>query len=91
LEELYGRLSVLLSQQGIALEHRPFRGHLTIGRVKGRLDADRLKVQLGALKNVESQLFPANRLCLFKSDLTPRGAVYTPLVQVKTGRGGNSR
>ena len=87
LEELYGRLSTLLSEQGISLENRPFRGHLTIGRARGRLDAERLKSRLAELRAIESRPFQADRLCLFKSDLTPRGAIYTPLVQVRTGGG----
>jgi len=87
LDGLYRRLSLLLSLQGIPEERRPFRGHLTIARAKGRVDADRLREKLAGLKTLESRPFMADRICLFKSDLGPGGAVYTPLVQVRTGRG----
>jgi 2'-5' RNA ligase len=85
LETLYQRLSLLLLRIGLPEEKRPFRGHLTIGRTKGRVDADRLGKQLAGLKAVLSLTFPADRICLFKSDLRPAGAVYTPLVQVRAG------
>jgi 2'-5' RNA ligase len=81
---LYRRLSEKLSGLGIAGEKRPFRGHLTIGRVKGRPDIRLLKERMTELEHVESTLFPADSLCLFKSDLTPGGAVYTSLVKVRT-------
>lgn len=85
LEELYRRLTSLLSEQGFPAEKRPFRGHLTIGRARGRIDAARLRSLMEELKDVESRFFSADRICLFKSDLRPGGAVYTPLVQVRTG------
>jgi 2'-5' RNA ligase len=85
--EIYGKLSSLLSEQGIPEEKRPFKGHLTIGRAKGRVDTNRLRVKLAELEGIESQPFAADRVCLFKSDLKPGGAVYTPLVRVRTGRG----
>lgn len=87
LVDLYSRLSLLLFQQGIPEENRPFRGHLTIGRVKDRIDADRLKVQMAGLKIIESRPFAVERICLFKSDLKPGGPVYSPLVTVRAGCG----
>jgi 2'-5' RNA ligase len=86
LEDMYHRLSLLLSRHGFPEEARPFRGHLTIGRAKGRLDADRFRASLAALKNMESEPFSADRISLFKSDLRSGGAVYTPLFQVRSGR-----
>jgi 2'-5' RNA ligase len=87
LGELHQRLSLLLSRLGFPEEKRPFRGHLTLGRAKGRVDAHRLRVQLAELKAIESQCFPGDRICLFRSDLRPDGAVYTPLVKVRAGCG----
>ena len=87
LAALHRRLSSLLGQQGIPAGKRPFRGHLTIGRAKGRVDADRLRLWLGEMKDVETPPFTVDRICLFKSELGPGGAVYTPLVRVRTGCG----
>lgn len=87
LMDMYGKLSSLLSEYGFPEETRPFKGHLTIGRSKGRVDADRLRVRMAELETLESQPFTADRVCLFRSDLKPGGAVYTSLVQVRTGQG----
>jgi 2'-5' RNA ligase len=84
LMELHQRLSSLLSRQGIPEEKRPFRGHLTIGRAKGRMDTERLKRQLGEMKGIETPTFTVDRISLIRSELGPGGAVYTPLVQVRT-------
>jgi 2'-5' RNA ligase len=85
LQDIHGKLSSLLSEQGFPPGKRPFEGHLTIGRSKGRVDTDRLRGVMAELATIEGQFFPADRVCLFKSDLKPGGAVYTPLVQVRTG------
>ena len=85
LDGLYQELSMRLSGLGIPPETRPFRGHLTIGRVKGRLDSERLGMTLSELAEVETKLFTVAGYCLFKSDLTPGGAMHTPLVQVRIG------
>jgi len=86
LRDMYGKLSSLLSEQGFPAENRPFKGHLTIGRIKGKVDTHRLREKMDELETVESQPFMADRICLFKSNLGPGGAVYTPLVQVRMGR-----
>lgn len=83
LGEMYCRLSRLLSGQGIPEEKKPFQGHLTIGRAKGPVDPDLLRAKMAELSILEDRLFPADRICLFKSDLGPGGAVYTPLVRVR--------
>lgn len=57
---------------GFGRESRPFRSHLTLGRWRDR--APRLELppaDLGAL--------PLDTLVLFRSELRPTGAVYTPL------------
>jgi 2'-5' RNA ligase len=85
LEAAWKRLSGYLSRLDIPGEKRPFKGHLTIGRTKGRLDTELFGRQLDRLAALETQPFQADRLCLFKSDLEPDGAIYTPLIQVRTG------
>ena len=83
LDELYRILSASLFEKGIPLEKRPFKGHLTIGRVKGMLDAKRLEAVLLRPPPFKAENFVVNSICLFKSDLMPGGAVYTPLVQMQ--------
>lgn len=64
---------------GFPREERPFRPHLTLGRIKSPRGLIGLA---GVLEKGESYTvgeFSASGLGLFKSDLTPRGAVYTRL------------
>jgi len=65
---------------GFPKENRPFRGHLTLGRVKAKIDPKRFCDALNELVRFESETFVADRIILFKSELKPTGAVYTKLV-----------
>jgi 2'-5' RNA ligase len=67
---------------GYPHEKRPFSGHLTLGRVKGRIAASRLTSAMVALRDFASETFEVDRVVLFKSDLRATGAVYTELRQV---------
>ncbi len=68
-----------LAAAGFAPETRPFKAHLTLGRVKGRLRPAELLAALQALGQWASPTFRVARVTLFQSDLHPGGAVYTPL------------
>ena len=83
--ELQRTLDEKLAAIGFAKEKRAFKGHLTMGRVKDRIDPKRL---MGAMKvhlGFETEPFVADRMTLFKSDLKPTGAVYTKLMQASLG------
>ena len=71
-----------LARIGYPHEKRPFSGHLTLGRVKGLIDAYRLTKAMGVFGDFVSQTFAVDRVILFKSDLRPSGAAYTELRQV---------
>ena len=87
-----GQLEVLIKVQRILDEHladlgfprdrRNFSAHLTLGRVKGKIIADRMKAAIDGLKGVESEPFEVDRIILFKSELRSTGAIYTPVHQV---------
>jgi 2'-5' RNA ligase len=65
---------------GIKEEKRPFRPHLTLGRFRStRKMGSRLEELLSEYAALESPVESLNELYLFKSDLNPRGAVYTKL------------
>lgn len=68
-----------LSALGYPEERRPFRGHLTLGRVKGKIDPKKLLDALGSFPAFASEPVIADRVIWFKSDLRPSGAVYTEL------------
>lgn len=65
---------------GFEREERPFKAHLTLGRWRDRAPRPDLPpTDLGSTR--------LDTLVLFKSDLRPDGAVYTPLARFALGRG----
>jgi len=76
---LQRNLEQALSGAGFPREERPFRAHLTLGRVKVP------KGILGLARAVETGgdegagKIPVGEVTLFESELTPRGAIYTRL------------
>jgi 2'-5' RNA ligase len=64
---------------GFKREERPFRPHLTVGRVKGRQHLRALQELLVDRQNFEAEAFDVMELVLYKSELRPEGARYTPL------------
>jgi 2'-5' RNA ligase len=63
-------------------EDRPFKGHLTLGRIKDKQNQDILIKALKAAGQIASQTFTADAVHLIQSRLTPSGAIYTPLRRV---------
>ena len=68
-----------LQEIGFPREERPFRPHLTLGRIKSPKGLMGLAEALGKGETYTAGRFTASGLSLFKSDLTPRGAIYTRL------------
>jgi 2'-5' RNA ligase len=68
-----------LAPLGFEPENRAFRAHLTLGRVKGRKHQRTLQEALLSLQGFEAEAFDVTELVLYKSDLMPQGARYTPL------------
>ena len=64
---------------GFEPENRPFRPHLTIGRVRGRQRLQALQQILLARQDFTAEPFDVDELVLYKSELRPDGALYTPL------------
>ena len=71
-----------LEPLGFVREKRPFRPHLTIGRVK---DHRRLQAPIDAMTTLELpefDSFDVTEIILYKSDLRPTGAIYTKLHRI---------
>jgi 2'-5' RNA ligase len=68
-----------LKRLGINLEDRPFKPHLTIGRVKHINDKRKLKALIEQFQNSEIQKVPINEVILYESVLLQSGPVYKPL------------
>lgn len=94
---LAGQLEPLVSLQktldenletiGFPMEKRPFKGHLTMGRMKAKIDVKKFGDVLMTFRSFESEAFTADRIILYKSELKPSGAVYTELASVSLGKG----
>lgn len=82
LDALQGRLESLLEQAGFPREDRPFKPHLTLGRVKGKFG---LEAALAELSRNEKKTFGSmtvTRLSLFESRLRPDGAEYRVVSEI---------
>ncbi|MBT8338580.1 MAG: RNA 2',3'-cyclic phosphodiesterase [Desulfatitalea sp.] len=82
LHDLHARLDDHLASAGHQRERRPYRGHLTLARIKAGVDPGRLLDVIEQEGGFSAEPFQAVELVLFKSDLRPQGAVYTSLSQV---------
>ncbi len=74
-----------LQALGFPREKRPFRGHLTMGRIKDNIDVKKFGDALMAFRDFETETFTASQLVLYKSELKPSGAVYTELASAIFG------
>ena len=78
---LYRNLESELKGLGFPKEKRSYRGHLTLGRAKGRLDTTALRQALEGLRDFQTASFSVPSLVLFQSTLRPQGAIYTRLAE----------
>ncbi|HPA14678.1 MAG TPA: RNA 2',3'-cyclic phosphodiesterase [Desulfobacterales bacterium] len=67
---------------GLPRENRAFKGHLTLARVKGHIDSNRLGEAMKEVGGFESEAFIVDQIVLFKSELKPGGSVYTKLMSI---------
>jgi 2'-5' RNA ligase len=79
LVKLQNTLDKNLKTLGFPEEKRPFKGHLTIGRIKGKINTKKFGDALLTFRGFETETFAVGRIILYKSELKPAGAVYTKL------------
>lgn len=91
LAELAAAVGGALERLGFAADRRPFRAHVTIGRVRSRRGWGRLEGLLRGAEDREFGACKARGVSAYRSDLRPDGAVYTKLWTVEMGvRDGDS-
>jgi 2'-5' RNA ligase len=79
MKELADRIENAMAEMGFEREKRPFKSHLTIGRVRtGARKLDDLGQSIAAAEYKPLKL-AVDRVNLVKSELTPSGAIYTVL------------
>lgn len=84
--DLQRKLDDWLSDIGFAKERRSFKGHLTLGRFKSRVNSTEIMRALTEFEDFKTQSFMARELILFKSVLRPSGAVYSKLEGISLER-----
>ena len=79
---LQHEIEIETARLGYSREHRPFSPHLTFGRVSRNASTQDVQVIANLLEKYKVGFLGATRLrtvYLFRSDLTPEGAEYTPI------------
>jgi 2'-5' RNA ligase len=66
---------------GIPAETRPFSPHLTLARIKERIDLQPLREAIAGLPSLDFGSFEAASFFLYRSTLRSAGSVYTKLAE----------
>ncbi len=83
---LAGAVERALEPLGFAREKRPFRPHLTIGRVKDvRAGAPTAENKIEQLEGYDVPAAAAEAIALIKSTLTPEGSTYREIGRFRLG------
>jgi len=79
---LQREIEIETARLGYSREHRPFSPHLTFGRVSRNASTEDVHIIAESLENYKVGFLGATRVrtvYLFRSDLKPEGAEYTPI------------
>lgn len=76
LKKVHNRLEAELAKLKFEEDRKPFRPHLTLARIKGKLSGS---TDLGDRQQMNFGKQTVRALTLFKSVLRPQGPIYTPL------------
>jgi RNA 2',3'-cyclic 3'-phosphodiesterase len=82
LMELQERIEKQLNPLGFPREDRDFTPHLTLGRVKERIDTKGYRNVLAQQKDFFAGNQKVDKVILFSSILKPTGAIYTPVEEI---------
>ena len=81
LERLAGDTDEALGLLGIGRENRPYSPHLTLARIKERIDFRPLRDAIARLESQQFGGFEARSFFLYQSVRKPSGSVYTKLAE----------
>jgi RNA 2',3'-cyclic 3'-phosphodiesterase len=81
LEALAATTEETTASLGIERENRAFSPHLTLARIKERIDLKPLDRTIARLESLEFGRFSMDRFHLYQSKLYPTGSVYTKLAE----------
>jgi 2'-5' RNA ligase len=83
LRALHAQLDDRMQAFDVPAEQRAFLAHLTLGRVQGKGDLERLWKAVGEYAEQDFGTVTVEEAVLFQSELRPEGARYTPLATAK--------
>ena len=83
LAEVFSKVNDGLAKLGFEKDRRRFQPHLTIARIRGGENRDRLVEQLMDLEDFQFGVVKVDRIVLKKSVLTRSGPIYTTLTESK--------
>ena len=86
LDELFRRVEHTAAGLGWPRERRAFRPHLTLGRVREQATASQRRAVAEAIAGVallDAPEWRVDTVRLYRSELTPQGAIYSNLGEVK--------
>jgi len=81
--ELARRLDKRMTRLGVRREDRPFRRHITVGRVRKPRPIGKVAQGLEAASDRSFGVMVARNVVLMQSELTPHGPVYTPVAHIE--------
>lgn len=79
LSALHDEINTVLAATGFEIEARPYKPHLTLGRVKSTRNVEQLLELLNEENDTGFGIVQINEIILYQSTLTPQGAQYAPL------------
>ncbi len=77
---LQKQMDIQLDEIGLNTKKQRFKGHSTIGRIKGRIDPALFGEILQTHQQFCSKTFLADKIYLLQSELKPAGPVYSKLM-----------
>jgi RNA 2',3'-cyclic 3'-phosphodiesterase len=83
LKALHKKVDQACQRAGFAPEGRAYAPHITLARLKR--GAGPIRHLLEAQGGAESAPFPVEMFCLFESELTPEGPIYSPVERYRLG------
>ena len=82
LEKLAAHLEEALAKERFAKEKRKWKAHLTLGRVKSLRETDKLGELIRKEIETDAGKMEVKDITVMRSQLTPRGPIYTSLGQI---------
>jgi 2'-5' RNA ligase len=81
--EIANKIDEEISELGFKKENRGFSAHLTIARIKSAKNKEKLLQLIEKYRDIEFGTLKIDTIKLKKSELTPKGPIYTTLKEVK--------